>query len=243
MLPDNKPVSSALPGKDALSEAGRSQGRKHAARLIVVVLALFALGLAWRFTPLQDYLSPARLESLVNGLDSEWARAAAAITGVALLSLLMVPLGVLALVAGAIFGSWQSFIYVMCGAMISAAPGFMIGERLGKSALERLDSSSALHGLSRRVAERGVMAVALLRMVPVAPYTVFNLIAGASHVSFRHYMLGTLLGLLPGIGTLTLFSGSLWQAITQPDTGNVVIALLAAIVLVGFALATRRWLK
>ena len=40
--------------------------------------------------------------------------------------------------------------------------------------------------------------VITLRIVPVAPFTVVNLVAGASHISFRDFALGTLLGMLAG---------------------------------------------
>ena len=249
MVPDDKlidptePYSSDFLRREYVPEEGKSHGRQRGKMLIAVVLALLALAAAWRFTALSEYLSPDRMSAFVESLNSEWARAAVTVLGVAILSLLMVPLTALAVVAGIVFGTWQSFVYVLIGAMLSAIAGFLIGEFIGKDAIERFSSGSKLKEISKRVAERGVIAIAILRLVPVAPFTVFNLIAGASHVGFRQYTIGSLMGLTPGIGMVTLFSGSLWQAVTEPDTANVMITAVAAVAVIAFGYATRKWLK
>ena len=38
-----------------------------------------------------------------------------------------------------------------------------------------------------------------VRLVPVAPFTIVNLLAGAGHVRFRDFMIGTAVGMTPGI--------------------------------------------
>ncbi|MCB1754820.1 MAG: VTT domain-containing protein [Gammaproteobacteria bacterium] len=249
MVPDDKlvdptePYSSDFLRREYVPEEGKSHGRQRGKMLIAVVLALLALAAAWRFTPLGDYLSPELMSAFVEGLDSEWARAAVTIGGVAVLSLFMVPLTALAVVAGIVFGTWQSFLYVVLGSMLSAIAGFLIGEFIGKDTIEKFSSQSKLRDISKRVAQRGVIAVAILRLVPVAPFTVFNLIAGASHLGFRQYTIGTLLGLTPGIGMVTLFSGSLWQVVTNPDPTNVVITAVAALAVIAFGFATKKWLQ
>lgn len=86
-------------------------------------------------------------------------------------------------------------------------------------------------------------AVALLRLVPISPFTVFNFAAGASHLGYRQFMLGSMLGLAPGIGAITLFSGSLWGAITSPSPQNIIATVVIATVLLLFVLLARRWLR
>ena len=56
-----------------------------------------------------------------------------------------------------------------------------------------------LNSVSRKLSERGLLTIITLRIVPVAPFTVINLVAGASHIRLRDFALGTLVDLLPGV--------------------------------------------
>jgi uncharacterized membrane protein YdjX (TVP38/TMEM64 family) len=157
-------------------------------------------------------------------------------------SLLMVPLTLLAVVAGVVFPGWEAFGYIMTAALGSAGLGFIAGHLLSKGALQRL-SGSRLQQLSKRLAERGTVAVALLRLVPVAPFAVFNLVAGASHLGFWQFMAGSLLGLTPGLGAITVFSSTLWGAITSPSWTNIALAAGMGIALAFLAWLVKRWLR
>jgi uncharacterized membrane protein YdjX (TVP38/TMEM64 family) len=83
--------------------------------------------------------------------------------------------------------------------------------------------------LSKRLAKKGIMSVITFRIIPIAPFTVINLIAGASHIKFRDFLIGTIVGILPGIATLTIFAESLIQTIKNPSVEQILI-LLAVIV-------------
>jgi phospholipase D1/2 len=48
-----------------------------------------------------------------------------------------------------------------------------------------------------------VPAIVAVRIVPVAPFAVINLFTGASHIRLRDYLIGTLLGMIPGAAGLT----------------------------------------
>lgn len=151
-------------------------------------------------------------------------------------------MAVLAIIGGLVFGGWEAFIYVMTGAMAASAMGFLGGRFLGKGVIERM-SGSSIEKLSKRLAERGTVAVAVLRLVPVAPFTVFNLVAGSSHLGTRQFLVGSLLGLMPGLGAITLFSSSLWDALREPSWVSIAIVMVLGAVLVGAAWQVKRWLR
>ena len=100
-----------------------------------------------------------------------------------------------------------------------------------------------LNSVSKQLSKRGVLTIVTLRIVPVAPFVVINLVAGASHISFRDFALGTLVGLLPGIVAIAFFADGLVRSIRDPDIGS--IAWLAAVVLMiaVAALWLRKWLR
>ncbi len=156
-------------------------------------------------------------------------------------SLLMVPLSLLAVAAGLILGPWAGFACAMIGALASAAIAFWLGQVMGGDAIERLAGSS-IHRLSERLSRQGIMATAVLRLLPIAPYTIVNLTAGASHLKLGQFMAGSAIGLIPGMAALTVFSGSLYDAITNPSAQTLGILVLVAAVIAVAALLLRRLL-
>ena len=93
------------------------------------------------------------------------------------------------------------------------------------------------------MSRRGLATIITLRIVPVAPFNVINLVAGASHIRFRDFALGTLVGLMPGILAISLFADSVLRSIRDPDAGS--LAWLAGVV-IAIAVAMlwlRKWLR
>jgi phospholipase D1/2 len=223
-------------------QQGRDRGRRRLWILLAVVAGLLALGAAWRWTPLSGLLAPEQVAGYLASVASPEARAVVAVAGFAVASLAMVPLTLLAIVAGVAFPGWQAFGYILSGAMIAAGIGFAVGRVAGRRAIEQL-SGSRIEQLSRRLARRGTVAVAILRLVPVSPFAVFNLVAGSSHIGVWQFMAGTFLGLIPGLGALALFSNSLWEAIRAPSVATLGVVAVVGSVLLLLAWLARRWLR
>jgi len=237
-----EPLSPEYLVEEYVSRGGQSKGRRRLTLFVALVLGLLGLAAAWRWTPLQSLLSPERIGDYLASLPSAEGRALIAIGGFVIASLAMVPVTLLAVIGGVVFGGWQAFAYVIAGAFLASATGFFIGRWLGRGAIERL-SGSHVEQLSKRLAKRGTVAVALLRLVPIAPFAVFNLVAGSSHLGVRQFLVGSLIGLAPGLGAITLFSGSLWQAISSPSVTSIAIAAGLGATLLVAAWLGKRWLR
>ena len=226
----------------AVPASGKDSAHRGLYGFLALVLALLALGAAWRWTPLSEWLTAERLTEWLKWFESPVVRALAVTGGLTLASLLMVPLSLLVVVCAILLGPWLGFGCAMVGALLSGWLAFLGGKALGGRVLQRFDGTQ-IHRLSERLSRRGIMAVAMVRLVPVAPYTVVNVVAGASHLRMGQFMVGSLIGLLPGVGGLTLFSGSLYQAIVDPSAESFVILGVIAVVVVGGILALRRLLR
>jgi uncharacterized membrane protein YdjX (TVP38/TMEM64 family) len=85
-----------------------------------------------------------------------------------------------------------------------------------------------------------MVAVAALRMVPVAPYTVVNIAMGAAGVTQRTFLAGTFVGMLPGTFVLTMLGDRLREAWRDPDPANVVLVALVIVLWVGLAFALQQ---
>jgi len=242
LIDPREPVDSAWLLRRALPSSEKPKAHRGLYALLGLVLALLMLAAAWRWTPLSEWLTTDRLSTWLQWFDSPWLRAVAATAVLALASLLMVPLSLLVVVCAILLGPWLGFGCAMLGALVSGWLGFLAGKAMGGDVLKRFDGSQ-IHKLSERLSRRGIMAVAMLRLIPVAPYTVVNVVAGASHLSVGQFMLGSLIGLVPGIGGLSLFSGSLYRVIVDPSAESLVIVVVVGVVVVSGSLLLRRLLR
>jgi len=105
----------------------RPAGRKRLIAFLAVFVALFVLAAAWRWTPLWAWLSPQRVAEFMTRLSLPAGRALIAIAGFGLASVLMVSLTFLAIVGTVAFPGWLAFAYVLGGALVGSAIGFIGG--------------------------------------------------------------------------------------------------------------------
>ena len=82
-----------------------------------------------------------------------------------------------------------------------------------------------------------------MRLLPVAPFSVVNVVAGASHIRWSDFLLGTLIGLLPGVATMSFFVDRAVAAIRDPGAGTFVLLAAAVALIVGLAIILRRRLR
>lgn len=211
-------------------------------RVLVIggLLALFlALAAAWRWTALGDWLAPGRLRELGEALRQLPASPLLVLGAFVAGSLLVVPVTGMIAAAMLVFGPWLGMTYSFGGSLLGAAATYGLGRIAGRRAVRRI-AGSRLDRLSRELGRRGVLAVATVRIIPVAPFTVINLVAGTTHISLRDFLLGTLIGLAPGVVAAALFIDRILAALRNPGAGTVALLIgLAVLVVIGMALLRR----
>ena len=196
--------------------------------------AAAAISRAWRWTPLHELLADLHPGGL--------ARRVCRLLGAYLLaSLTAFPITLLILATGLVFGPIAALLYAWAGSLLGAAAGFGLGRVLARDLAQRL-SGARLTAIGRRLDKRGLLAVIAVRIVPVAPFTVVNLAAGAARVRLRDFMLGTFLGMSPGILAVTVFWGQVLAAVRQPSPLSLMVLSLIGTGIVLGAVALRRWL-
>ena len=156
--------------------------------------------------------------------------------------LVLFPLSVLIVVMALVYGPVLGPIYTLCGAALSATVTFAIGRRLGRETVRKV-AGSRLNALSRRLAKRGLLPVVIARLLPVGPYSIVNLVAGASHIGWRNFLIGTVLGLAPGVITTSLFIDRALAAIREPTPATFALLALIVVAIVALVWAVRRILR
>jgi phospholipase D1/2 len=196
--------------------------------LIACACALIVAGVvAWRLTPLADFITAERLARWLTQFRHEPWAPAVVVAFYVLAGFVVFPLLLLIGATAVVFEPTTAFTISLLGSLANAVVLYWAGASLARGTMQ-----AALGGSLERVREalrhRGIMAVALVRSLPVAPFTVVNLVAGSIGVPMRDYLIGTTVGLAPGIVLMTAFGNrlrSLWQ---EPTPRN--LAMLAAIV-------------
>jgi uncharacterized membrane protein YdjX (TVP38/TMEM64 family) len=153
----------------------------------------------------------------------------------------MFPRPVITLAAVVAFGPWLGFVYAMSGVLLSALAGYVAGQHLGRDTLRRI-AGRKLNRLSKALRRRGIMAVTAVRLVPLAPFVIESLVAGAIHIRLWHFMLGTFLGMLPGMLVATVFGDQLESALRDPARINYWVVGGVLVFFVVLTVAVRRWL-
>jgi uncharacterized membrane protein YdjX (TVP38/TMEM64 family) len=179
----------------------------RASAVLVVAGALIA---AWKWLPTLE------LRDLSTWLEPHrHAWYALPMVMAVFVALAMVPVVLLIAATGLAFGPVLGPIYAMAGCLASASAGFAIGRWMGRRRVEQL-GGERIARISRALQRNGTLAVFLVRKVP-APFTLSNIVVGASSVCYRDFILGTILGMGAFVVALAGFGYQLTKALRDPS--------------------------
>ncbi|QFT83925.1 TVP38/TMEM64 family inner membrane protein YdjZ [Halomonas sp. THAF12] len=211
--------------------------------LTAVLTLLIALGLLWQWLAMQDLLTVDSLMALAKGSvawrDAPWA-VLVVMAIYAGASLVMFPLSLLVALTGLLFGPWWGFGYALAGTLSASVLTWWVGRKLGRDALLRY-GGQRLKGLSRYLSGRGIRTMTVVNLLPLAPFTLTNMMAGAFHLRFRDYMIGSTLGILPGLAGVTLLGSQLGQLAAADSRQDVVMALGGLVLGAAMLYGLKRW--
>ena len=207
------------------------------------VLALMVVVVAglWHWTPLGDYVNLRSLTHATRRVDALPFAPVWIVVGYVVAAVVSVPITLLIATTGVVFGASWGGLYAFVGTMIAAAVSYSLGSWLGRDAVRKL-AGARVNRLSERVARRGIVAVVVLRLLPVAPFSIVNLVAGASHIRMRDFMIGTMLGMGPGIFLTVAFAHQLVASLHHPTVGSFAVLIGIGAALIGVSLLLQRFL-
>ena len=149
---------------------------------------------------------------------------------------------ILSLFGGFLFGRWLGTLLVLVGATLGALVVFLVARSAFGESLRRragLLGESLASGMEKNAVE----VMLFLRLVPVFPFFLVNLVAALFAVPVRVFLLTTAVGIAPAVfiynsvgrqlGTMTSLDGLL--------SPGAVASLLALAALSLLPIAVRRW--
>lgn len=207
----------------APSETRFSPWRLAPAALIVVgFVAFFAFDLD-RFLSLEA-LKHNREALLAWRGDHQVLAALAFVAAYALIVALSLPGAIWMTIAGGfLFGVVGGTIYVVLAATVGAT-GIFLAARYALSDLLRAKAGPAVRKMEAGFAENAMSYLLVLRLVPIFPFWLVNLVPAFLGVPLRTFVIGTFFGIIPGSAVYTLVGnglGTVLDAGGKPDLGLI----------------------
>jgi uncharacterized membrane protein YdjX (TVP38/TMEM64 family) len=196
---------------------------------ILAIAITFAA--VWRLTPLHHRLDLAAL--VEYGLRfRNYAYAPIIFMGAYLIAGLVVfPHALMIWATGLIFPPHKAIWLCEIGSLVSGFTSYGIGRLLRKDWARRI-AGSRLEQITRALKRRGVLALVVLHIFPIVPFSVLNLCAGVAHINSRDFAKGTVLGVTPGVLIVCLLGWRVLNIIHHPtplDFVLITVFLIAGI--------------
>ncbi len=183
-------------------------------RRLQIALGVVALLAALRLTPLGDLLSLetlARHQAALAGFVAENAAIAAAsyvLVYVAVVALSLPGATVMTLAGGLLFGAVLATALTVVAATIGATLVFLFARRIfGADALARLGPRA--ERLAAAIRREAASYLLVLRLVPLFPFFLVNLVPAFAGVRLPVFVLTTFFGILPGTAVFALAGAGL----------------------------------
>ena len=210
-------------------------------KLALLFVAVIALTLLWRATPLATAVSPENVIAWAKDFGSRWWAPLVVMALYTPACLVMFPRPLITLAAVIAFGPWLGFGYSLAGIVGSAVVTYYIGRRLRRDTVRRL-AGEKLDRMTEVLKKYGLLAMTLLRLVPLAPFAVESIVAGAVHMKLWHVAAGTAIGLIPGTLATTIFGDQIETALSGGSINWWVVGGVLGLLGAG-VWAVNRWFR
>ena len=169
----------------------------------LLILLVVGVILIIKFTPLKQYLDFQKLfesrDSLLSYVSNYYFLSVLVfiLVYLAVVALSIPGATILTILGGFFFGPWAGTLYVNVGATFGAFAIFLIarfflGENLQKKYEKQLDK------FNKEITENGKSYMLTLRLIPIFPFFLINILAGLTTLPAITFLWTTALGIIPG---------------------------------------------
>lgn len=141
--------------------------------------------------------------------------------------LILFPASILSLAAGLAFGAIWGTIYTIIGATLGAIVSFLVAKKFGKNITNNKTPNVRMRKIQSQMEENGFFYVLLLRLIPLFNFDLISYLAGLSKVKLSHFVLATVVGIIPGTFAYN-FLGSSFVG----DNKSIIIIAVVVFVLI-----------
>ena len=206
-----------MTANDHTTRDGRAPGPRAVSWRIgiaaAVLAALLGLGVLLAVTELGSDFDVKVLAARIRGL-GDWGHAA--VIGLMVVhSFVPFPAEILALCAGAVYGTVWGTVLIWVGAMIGASLSFALSRWLGQPFVNAVLGPVSRAKLDGWTADQGAVALLVARFIPVIAFNLINYCAGLTRVGWGTFLWTTGVGILP-LTVLMVWMGERMMELTWP---------------------------
>jgi uncharacterized membrane protein YdjX (TVP38/TMEM64 family) len=230
-----------LPREPARPRAGAGQVLSKRLLLVgLIAVALVAMARALGLTDVIRLDNVAHLREWIAGF-GVWAPAVF-VGGYVVAAIAFVPALPLTILGGLVFGPVGGIVYSSIASTAGAALAFLIARYAARDVVERwMAPHPALGRMDRAVARHGWRIVMITRLVPIFPFNLQNYAYGLTSITFRAYVVTSVVCMLPATVAYTVAAGAIVTGAW--DVRRMVLLLGAAGVLLVALSLLPRWLR
>ncbi|WP_167684601.1 TVP38/TMEM64 family protein [Parasedimentitalea denitrificans] len=181
--------------------------------VFAVVVLLFIIVGALGVTVSEYSLTPDELAQRLRAVGA-WAPVAVIVLMV-VHSFVPFPAEILAICAGAVFGTVLGSVLIWIGAMLGALAAFGLSRKLGQKVIHGWLSPTQSKRVNDWTQDQGVLALLISRFIPVIAFNLINYAAGLTKVRLWTFVWTTGLGIVP-FTVLLAYLGAQMKTLSWP---------------------------
>jgi uncharacterized membrane protein YdjX (TVP38/TMEM64 family) len=136
------------------------------------------------------------------------------------------PSSALSIAGGLAFGFIKGTIFIMIGAAGAAVVAYFLASIFSERFGDR-DFGERAEKIKQKLRDAGFLYVFVMRVLPVFNYDLVSYVSGLTRVKFKHYMVASVVGVLPGTMTYALVGASI------VSFNYMYLAIILLVVLIG----------
>ena len=205
------------------------------------IMLTLVLGAVWKFTPLKQAVDLERAVAWVEAFSAHWWAPILVLLAFTPASFVMFPRQVISVAAAIAFGPIKGWLLSVCGVVLAALVGWALGRQLNERRVHRW-AGEKFAPTAKLLRTRGLVAVMAVRALPVAPFTIESIVAGALRIKWTDLVLGTIFGMAPGMLGTSFIGDQVGAAMSTGRQFNIWIVVAAAVWTCAVAVGAKWWI-
>ena len=224
-----------------MNDPARGSYRLPRVRVLLGIAILVGLAGFYQTLPAGETINT--LVARIEGL-GPWAGAVFVLVYAAA-SVLLLPVWILTVAAGAVFGVARGSVLVLAGATLGALAAFALARTALRERIRRAARAyPSFETLDHAIAAQGGRIVFLVRLSPVFPFVYVNYLFGLTAIPARTYLVTTILGMIPATVVYVALGASAGAAATGDaetwSTARIVFTIVGAVAAVAVSFIVAR---
>jgi uncharacterized membrane protein YdjX (TVP38/TMEM64 family) len=205
--------------------------KKSIIKFVILIIIIAGAFFSFRYTPLSQYTRKEELLSLIAQFREHWWGPIGFILIYGIGCVFALPGSLLTLCGGAIFGVAWGTLYNILASNLGATLAFLMARYFGRDFVSRF-MKGRIESFDEKIGSHGFRFIFTLRLIPLVPFNGLNFGSGLSRIKYRDYLLGSVLGMLPGTFIYTYFADALLGGVTGSGKKAMINLIIASSLLI-----------